>query len=149
MSNSDIIALVGLVVNVILTFFNAGMALFIARKTIQAALEAARPTEKLRLRSVKRRNQHPLRRLIRSNRIQQLMSVLFGLVCCLFASPLTLSSGLPVLWWSLAAVTLVAAGSCIFVFVICERIIRGVKRNLPSIARKLKQGRMIDVNYLP
>lgn len=149
MSNSDTIALIGLVVNVILTLFNAGVALFIARKTIQAALEAARPAQKLRVRAIKRRRQHPLRKLIRTNRVEQVVSLLLFLLLFLISFTLTLSSAAPVLWWSLAAIIVAGACTNLYIFILSEQSIRWLKRNLRSLARKVKYGHGFDLDFLP
>jgi len=145
MSDSDTIALAGLVANGILTLFNAGVAMFIARKTLQATL----PNAKLRERAIKRKKQHPLRKLIKLNRVEQVVCVLLLLLLFMTSFVLTMSGPAPVVWWSLAAVLVGAALADVGVFMLSEQIVRGLRRNLRPLARKLKQGRVIDLNSLP
>jgi hypothetical protein len=62
---------------------------------------------------------------------------------------LTMSGPAPVIWWSLATILVCGALADVWVFMLSEKIIRELIRNVRPLARKLKQGRVIDLNYLP
>ena len=144
-SDSDYIAIIGLIINALFAILNVVVGLIIARKSMRAMLETA-PSARLRARAVRKSRRHPLRRAIIFSRVEQLVSALLplGVIPIVIAINL-LSSGLPVLYWAITTDFVLMVILYAYIFILAQQTIRDIRKNLRPFARMLRHGRSFDL----